>query len=183
MTKIKFFDNIRSKISELKSKNKKVFFMCTVLFVVLIFLVISIVFSFGKKSTKQQKETTNLSVSDYAANIEKKLTEMILKLDSVKDASVFLMIDSTPKVEYLTEKNEEIKEDGSVKNSVLSETVVFEKNGSVTTPIVVTTVMPKITGVLIVTNKISVSTKVAIISSIGIVLNIDPSCISLLQEG
>ena len=93
------------------------------------------------------------------------------------------MVDSTPKIEYLTEKSEEISGDSANKNSVVSESVVFEKNGSISTPVVVTTIMPKVTGVLIVTNQINNSTKLSIISSVSTVLNIDKSCISLLQEG
>ena len=183
MAKIKFFENFKSKIMELKAKNKKVFFMCMVLFFAIIFLLISIILSSGKKGTNEKKTTAQISVLEYASSIENKLEDIIIKLDSVKNVSVFVMVDSTPKIEYLTQTSEEIKENESGKNSVVSKTVVFEKNGSISTPIVVTTIMPKVTGVMIVTNKISASTKLSIISSVSTVLNISQSCISLLQEG
>ena len=63
-----------------------------------------------------------------------------------------------------------------------TETVVFEKNGSSSNPIVVATIAPKISGVLIVVNKIQASTKLSIINSVSIVLNVPESCITILQE-
>lgn len=183
MSKIEFFSKIKAKTSELKSKNKKVFYLSIVLIIAAAFFVFSIAFKTGKKNSEQKSENNQISVSDYASSIEKKLTDMISKLDSVNEVSVFVMVDSTPRIEYLTEKSEEVKQEGESKNSVVSETVVFEKDGSILTPIVVTTIMPKVTGVLIVTNKISASTKISIISSVSVVLNIDRESISLLQEG
>lgn len=183
MSKIEFFSKIKAKTSELKSKNKKVFYLSIVLIIAAAFLVFSIAFKTGKKNSEQKSENNQISVSDYASSIEKKLTDMISKLDSVNEVSVFVMVHSTPRIEYLTEKSEEVKQEGESKNSVVSETVVFEKDGSILTPIVVTTIMPKVTGVLIVTNKISASTKISIISSVSVVLNIDRESISLLQEG
>ena len=50
----------------------------------------------------------------------------------------------------------------------LTTTVVFEKNGSISTPVVITTLMPKVKGVLIITNKINASTKISIINSISV---------------
>ena len=183
MVKNKFFDNLKTKIKELSTKNKKTFFISVVLLVAFIFLIITIAFSGSGKKSETSKTTNQISVSEYASNIEKKLVDIISKLESVKDVSVFVMVDSTPKIEYLTEKSEEISGDSANKNSVVSESVVFEKNGSISTPVVVTTIMPKVTGVLIVTNQINNSTKLSIISSVSTVLNIDKSCISLLQEG
>ena len=107
---------------------------------------------------------------------------MLLEINEVTSASVMVMVESSPKIEYLTEREEDVKTDEKGSSSVVSTTVVFEKNGSVNTPIVVTTIMPKVTGVFIVLNKISPSTKISIINSISIVLNIDSKCISILQE-
>ena len=128
------------------------------------------------------KIKTTISIQDYADKIENKLELLISKLDSIKDVSVMVMIESSPKVTYLTESTTktETKENNSV--SEIITTVVFEKNGSISTPIVVTTINPQITGVLIVTNKISSATKLAIINSVSNVLNISESCICLLQE-
>ncbi len=185
MEKFNFIQNIKEKILGLYGKNKKVFFACVSLIVVLIVLVFSVMFSGSKNKTSKSKTETSsniISVSDYAGSIETKLKNMILQLDSVNSASVFVMVDSSPTIKYLTETSTETKTTEAGTNSVISETVVFEKNGSVTTPIVVTTIMPKVTGVLIVVNDVNAMTKLSIINSVSIVLNIDESCISILQE-
>lgn len=185
MKKFNFIQNLKSNILGLYNKNKKVFFACTALSVILVILVFSVMFSGTKKKTDKSKinsNATTISVSEYALSIENKLKNMIEKLDSVKDVSVFVMVDSSPKIEYLTETTTDTKTTENGTNSTISETVVFEKNGSISTPVVVTTIMPKVTGVLITVKGIDAMTKLSIINSVSIVLNIDESCISILQE-
>lgn len=185
MKKFNFVQNLKSNILGLYNKNKKVFFACTALSVILVILVFSVMFSGTKKKTDKSKinsNATTISVSEYALSIENKLKNMIEKLDSVKDVSVFVMVDSSPKIEYLTETTTDTKTTENGTNSTISETVVFEKNGSISTPVVVTTIMPKVTGVLISVKGIDAMTKLSIINSVSIVLNIDESCISILQE-
>lgn len=185
MKKNDFLEKIKLKFSNLKNdKNKKLnktFLFSICLIFVLIFVLISIMFK-PKKKVEVETQKNDVSVSEYAHEIEIKLENIISKLDSISSVSVFVMIDSTPTIKYLTENKTETTTSKDNSTSTLSETVVFEKNGSVTTPVVVTTIMPKVTGVLIVTNEINPMTKLSIISSVSIVLNIDERCISLLQE-
>lgn len=178
------FLNFKDKICSFYKKDKKIFFAIAVCLVILVALVISTISDIGKPKSKNntKKVETVLSVSNYATELEDKLENLILKLDSVKNVSVLVMVESTPTVTYLTESTEKIENKDNNSISEITTTVVFEKNGSIQTPIVVTTINPKITGVLIVTNKISQSTKLSIKNSVSIVLNIDESCISLLQE-
>ena len=77
--------------------------------------------------SKSASGSNTVSVSEYAQGIENKLKTMIGKLDSVQDVSVFVMVDSTPKIEYLTETKTETKTSENGTNSTISETVVFEK--------------------------------------------------------
>lgn len=185
MKKFNFVQNLKSNILSLYNKNRKVFLACVALTIILIILVFSVMFSGQKNKNDKSKSASGsntVSVSEYAQGIENKLKTMIGKLDSVQDVSVFVMVDSTPKIEYLTETKTETKTSENGTNSTISETVVFEKNGSISTPVVVTTIMPKVTGVLIVAKGIDAMTKISIINSVSIVLNIDASCISILQE-
>lgn len=185
MKKIEFFDKFKEKFGKLFNTKKKATILLIVTISIMVLLAISVLFP--KNSAKSaKKETSNstgeISVLNYASGIENRLEKMIETIDGVENVSVFVMIDSTPKVEYLTETQETITKNGTSETSTKSTTVVFEKNGSISTPVVVTTLMPKVTGVLIVTNKIDASTKFNIVSSISIVLNVDSSCISILQE-
>ncbi len=181
MKKFAFLAKIKEKFKSFNNgKNHKSLFLIIGLIVGVVLLVISFIMPQKNKTIKNEK--VEISVSDYSMSIESKLEQMLLEINEVTSASVMVMVESSPKIEYLTEKEEEIKTDDKGSSSVISTTVVFEKNGSVNTPIVVTTLMPKVTGVFIVLNKISSSTKISIINSISIVLNIESKCISILQE-
>lgn len=182
MKKNKLFMSLKEKICVFYRKNKKIFFSCVACFIVLIGLIFSSFTDLSKKSKSKKTESSSISITNYASEIETKLKNMISNLKDVSSVSIFVMVESTPNIKYLTETNEktEIKDGNSV--SEITTTVVFEKNGSISTPVVVTTLMPKVTGVLIVVNKINASTKLAIINSISVVLNIEESCISILQE-
>lgn len=176
-----FLSKLKEKLKPIL-KNKKITSILIVLLVILVvFYFIVSNFSFTDKEEKLNRKT-EISVSDYSKSVENKLSEMLLQINELNKVSVMVMVESTPKIEYLTETEEVVETKENNSSSTKSTTIVFEKDGSVSTPIVVTTLMPKITGVLIITNKISVSTKLNITKSISIVLNIDESCISILQE-
>ncbi len=180
------FSTIKKKMSNLKNSNKKVLLTGIAFVVIALMLVISIyVPKSAKNSAKSDGGTSQkILITDYAASIENKLSSMLMQMESINKVSAFVMIDSTPEIKYLTETEEvtTTNKDGEITTSTKSTTVVFEKNGSISTPVVVTTIMPKVTGVLIVVNNISASTKYNIVRAISVVLNIEESCINILQE-
>lgn len=183
MKNIAFFSKLKEKICVFYKKNKKIFFACVFCFALIIALCFSSISSLSKTTKKKSNSSKeSMSVTEYATAVEEKLKNLISKLDCISSIDVFVMVEASPTVTYLTEKKESTVTNSAGTTSEITTTVVFEKNGSVSTPIVVTTIMPKVTGVLIVTNKINSSTKLSIVNSISMVLNIDESCISILQE-
>ena len=180
--------NIFAKLVNLKNKIKPLFLgkKKTVLLVIILCVLSIFILFYSSKGDKTKSSATknseSISVEDYSSSIENKLQNMLLKIDEVNSVSVMVAVQANPKIEYLTETEEVIETTEKGSSSTKSTTVVFEKNGSVSTPVVVTTIMPKILGVLVVVNNISASTKVSIINSISVVLNIDTACISILQE-
>ena len=182
MKKSAILINLKDKLKTLLSDKKK----STVICVLLIILIISyFLLSNFKNSTqpKMSNSTESLSISDYSKSVELKLESMLNDMNEINSVSVMVMIESTPQIQYLTESDHKTESDEKGSTSTITTTVVFEKNGSVSTPVVVTTILPKIIGVLIVTNNISPSTKVSILNSVSVVLNVDVSCISILQKG
>lgn len=181
MKKSNFFVKLKNKITNLYQKNKKLFVFTTALLLVLIICL----FFYPKEkseegSTKTQNDTsTSTSSSDYASSIENKLQSMLLSIDEVKSASVMVLCESTVVNEYLQDKNETKNADGSTS---LNEETAYEKNGSNTTPIIISSKMPKIVGVWVIINEVSPSTKLAITNSISSVLNLSEESISILQE-
>lgn len=178
-----FFKKISEKIKGFYDKNKKLFIVMVVLILIGIALVFSTLSSLLKPKEKTAATKPQVQITEYAAQIENKLESMLLQLDGITSASAFVMVDATPKIEYLieTQENTTTNESGVVTSSK-STTVVFEKNGSISTPVVVTTIMPKITGVLVIVNKIDPLLKNSIIRALTAVLNVNESCINILQE-
>ena len=175
------FVNFYTKAKSLFLKNKKLSIVFVACFIVLVFGLFSN-FMPRKKEKSQTENFENNSFFTYTNAIENKLETMLLQVNEIDFVYVLVMVDSTPKVNYLMQTETVNESSNDITKSTIEETVVLEKNGSKSSPIIVSTTVPKITGVLIVTNKISSSTKVSIINSISTVLNVDGSCISILQE-
>lgn len=182
MKKNNFLIKLKENLKKLYFSNKKIFFVSIFLIVAFVALCVFALSSSNSTSKKVQNQSPSISITDYSSKIEGKLVSMLSSLAEVNSINAFVMVDSTPTINYLTQTEETSSPSSNGNISTKKETVVFEKNGSVSSPIVVSTVAPKISGVLIVVNKISASTKLSIINSVSIVLNISPECISILQE-
>ena len=170
---------LKSKIHFFNGKNKKVFTLSLVLVIILLgyFLFVS---SDNKSDVKSEsKQMDDVVSSNYSDQIERKIENMLLSLSGVSKAEVMIVCESSEVYEYLKNVDESKSENG---NTTIKEEVVYEKNGSNTTPIIITMRFPKIIGVWVVINEVSPSTKLAITNSLKSVLNVDESRINILQE-
>lgn len=170
-------------IFSLGGKHKKFSTLCIILFCLILFSIFA--FPKTKSSSDDKIETPNLSSvtsRDYEDEIESKIKQMLLSMTEISVANVMVFCDSSVKYDYLKNVTESVSGSGESSNKATTEEVVYEKNGSNTSPIIVSKIMPKINGVWVVINQVSPSTKLAITNSISSVLNIDPSSISILQE-
>ena len=172
--------SIKNKLSS--SKNKKFWILGSIL-VVLICLSVFVFPSSNKSKDDDNlaKQQTNISVEKYEYEIEQKLKQMLLSISEISEADVMVVCDATEVVEYLKNKTETTSGSGDTASKTTTEEVVYEKNGSNSSAIVVSKTNPKIVGVWIVINEVSPSTKLSIINSISSVLNINESSISILQ--
>lgn len=172
--------SIKNRFSNLIPKNKKTLILCAVLVVT---IALSLVFFPNKTSdNSSHKNESNDSVANsasYSEMVERKIKSMLLSIAEVTNAEVMVVCESTEIYEYLMNRDET---KGDNNSSTIREEVAFEKDGSNSTPIIISSKMPKILGVWIIINEVAPSTKLAITNSIESVLNIDKSCISILQE-
>lgn len=176
MKKIEVFSKIFEKIKSLKLNKKTTF--CIVLAIICI-----VAFCYYTLSKNKLKETDeSVSQTEYAQMVENKLTNIIKKIDGVDSVSVFVYTSGSTQTNYLMETTETENTNSTGSTKTITSKVVYEKSSGTTSPIITSTTFPKVIGVLVITNKINASTKVSIINSISTVLNIDSSCISILQE-
>lgn len=174
-----FFSGVKTKISLLYRKNKKLFLISVILiaviFVCLLFYPTSL--SHSKQETKTSQTVTGSS-QDYVSKLESRLEDMLLSIDEISKANVMVVCESSEINEYLKNETQSSSDNSSSK----TEEVAYEKNGSNSQPIIVKTTNPKIIGVWVVVNKVSASTKIAIKNSLSSVLNVSEESISILQE-
>ena len=175
------FGVIREKIL-LLFKNKKSFLIACVIILVLIAFVIPSDKSDKSDKNNESGDISKIYFSQYEDEVESEILKMLLSLDQIESASVMVVCDETEKIEYLKNVTETISGSGDSTSKTKTEDVAYEKNGSNSYPIVVSTQKPKVVGVWIVVKGISPSTKLAVIKSISSVLNIEESSISILQE-
>ena len=174
--------SLKNKFSSLSIKNKKFWYLG----IILVVLIALCVFVFpssdkDKKDASEINSQTSLISKKYEDEIEQKLKQMLLSISEINEASVMVVCDATEKVEYLKNISETSSGSGDSLSKTITEEVVYEKDGSNSSAIVVSKTMPKIMGVWIVINEVSPSTKLAITNSICSVLNIEESRISILQ--
>lgn len=171
---------LKSKLSNIYGKNKKMFVFSLVLIVVLLIYFLYLPNGGDKDNkTAESSQQDALNTKTYADEIEIKIERMLMSISEVTKAEVMVVCESTEVYEYLKNLDETKAENGNVTSR---EEVVYEKNGSNSKPIIITTKAPKVVGVWVIVNSVSSSTKLAITNSIKTVLNIDEACINILQE-
>ena len=105
MTKLRqYFAKIKEFVNDLYNKNKKLFFMSLALIVVIFGALIWTVFGSASESKKLNKGDIGVAIESYADGVERKIETMLLSMKKVSVAKVFVMVDSSPVKNYLTEK-------------------------------------------------------------------------------
>ena len=124
------FAFFKNKTKEIYLKNKKIFLGVFALMILICVMVFSSVSSKLKKKKDSLSASQNVSISDFQNSLESKLESMILKVKGVEFADVLVMVESTPKVNFLFEKEEVKNTSEKGDSSTIKESIVMEKNGS-----------------------------------------------------
>ena len=175
--------SIKTKMLLIFGKNKKLAIIVFSIVVLVCVCVIVFPSNGGKgEEISESEKSLVVSTSGYKEGLEDKLKKMLLSIEDVEFASVMVVCDESEKYVYLKNTTQTSSGSGESESKTITEEVVYEKNGSNTSPIIVSKIMPKVVGVWVVINSVPPSTKLDITNSICSVLNIDKSCISILQE-
>ncbi|MBQ8468759.1 MAG: hypothetical protein IJ542_03270 [Clostridia bacterium] len=171
--------SLSSAIDKLKSskmfKNKKVVYAFVIsLLVVAAAICLS---SFSNKQVKQNKTTEQSEAAavssltlQYSKEVSSSLQNLLMSVDGLSNVKVVVIVESSPKIEYLFTGAEQ------------NQTVVYDKQSSVSRPAVVRELLPKINGILIVArgaNNVSLKNKLMI--AISATYGVDISRIDILE--
>ena len=165
----------------LKSKSNKIKIFISALLILIILLIFFSSFKTGKK-TNNVETINNASWMEYCEKQENRLKYVLGQIKGLENVNVFIMTESSPTIKYLEEtKTENVVKEQNTTTSIETK-IVMSKDGSMTTPVVVVEVLPKITGVLIVAKGVNNSKlKATLINSVSAILDVKVSCIEILE--
>ena len=176
--------NLKNNLKLKKIKNPKLF--------ILIFALIIVVFAYFKiSSSNKSVENTYGQVFyytnslDYANALEKKIINVVSKIDGAGSVTAMLTLESSLEIVYAestNEKNNSTVTGGSTTTSTnsSSETIIIKNNGD-NSPLVVKEILPKIKGVVIVCEGAKdVKLKMEIIQAVKALLGIPSDNIQVL---
>ena len=169
--------NIFSGLKLPKLKNNKKFYVSIVC---LLSILVLAIFLSSFKTTTQKATTQNSQIltttQDYVTETENRLKNILTSVKGISDVKVYLSVSSTPEFVYATDKNSQNSSNAE------NNSVVFSKNGTATSPVLVKTIYPEINGVLIVAKGAGeAKMKLMLCDCLSSVLNVPTSCIQILE--
>lgn len=152
------------------------------LIVVVLSLIVFVIFasSFVSKKSNKNQESTNVSSNalSYCKQQEHRLEQVLENVKGISNVKVFVMVDESPTLKYV-EDNSQTQSQNQTTSS--SETVLT-KNGSITSPILVCEILPKIKGVLVIAKGTGdLKIKTTLTNIISSVLDINISSVEVLE--
>lgn len=168
-------------ISSLVSKIKNFKHLKTLIVVVLSVIVLVIfASSFVSKKSNKTQESTNVSSNalSYCKQQEHRLEQVLENVKGISNVNVFVMVDESPTLKYVEDNSQTQSQNQTTSTSE----TVLTKNGSVTSPIVVCEILPKIKGVLVIAKGAGdLKIKTTLTNIISSVLGINISSVEVLE--
>ena len=135
----------------------------------------------GNQVTQNEKTEKTSDIKSYEEDIENRIETLINSISGINDATAFVYTKSSVEIIYAEDID---KKFSSKEDSITAETqtVVFSKDGSTTSAVVVKKIYPQIEGVLVVAKGVNdEKTRIMIINALASVLGIDISSIEVLS--
>ena len=118
----------------------------------------------------------------YERELELRLEQIISSINGIGTVEAFVMTDTSIETIYAGNKEEKTSGEGANLSKTQTVEIVFEKNGSVSTPIIGLEIYPEITGVLIVAEGVNdEKMRLLVINAVAVALNIENSKIEVLS--
>ena len=135
----------------------------------------------GNQVTQNEKTEKTSDIKSYEEDIENRIEALINSISGINGATAFVYTKSSVEIIYAEDIDKKIS---SKEDSITAETqtVVFSKDGSTTSAVVVKKIYPQIEGVLVVAKGVNDEKKrIMIINALASVLGIDISSIEVLS--
>jgi len=166
-----------------KNNSKFKYIIVVVLSVIVVLIFASSFTVSNRKNTKtNQISTTKSSIAlEYCTQVENRLVNILEQVKGISNVNVYVVVDASPTIKFLEEVKEE-KSEGQENVYLTQNTIVFSKNGSVSSPVAVVEILPEVAGVLIVAKGAGdVKVKTKLVNVVSSVLNVSVSKVEVLE--
>lgn len=167
----------------LSGKNLKIIVL------VIIFIVALIVFlklSGEKSSSRTSSASSNqvyLTSLEYSQALEQKLESVLSQVKGAGQVKVMISLDGSPELKYAMDSDTKVSNstNGSTTSTSSESPILVGKNGS-TSPLILTEILPKVKGVIVVSSGANdISIKLDILNSVSTLLGISTDKINVLK--
>ena len=174
----------KTKINFMKlfsGKNLKIIILCIIFVVALIlFLKMS-----GTKSTTKTTTTSSIQYQtslDYSKQLETKLESVLSQIKGAGNVKVMITLDGSPELVYAMDSNEKVSNNTGGSTTTSSSTPILVQTNGATSPLILTEVLPKVKGVIVVSSGANdISIKLDILNSVSTLLDISTDKINVLK--
>lgn len=159
------FSKIRQKFPQYKKH------IGIIICIILLCIMVWISFKPTNDTTKEtQQSTQTFDALEYANRVAQNLEETINNISGISNAKVVVVVEQSPKIEYLTEE------------TTSGKVVVYNKSGSTYEPVMITQFSPQIKGILVVAKGVNnLQLKNNLLNAISAVYGVNISCIDILE--
>ena len=160
-----------------------------IIVLIIIFIVALVVF-FKLSGEKSSSKTSSVSSSqvyltslEYSQALEQKLEGVLSQVKGAGQVKVMISLDGSPELKYAMDSDTNVSNSSNgITSSTSSESpILVGKNGS-TSPLILTEILPKVKGVIVVSSGANdISIKLDILNSVSTLLGISTDKINVLK--
>lgn len=176
-----FLENLQF-VKKLKQV-KHIGLIIAIIFILILLLILFGNFNFSSKtSASVGTSTTYISSTQYAENLEEKLKTVLSKINGAKSVEVMITLQSG--TSYVLASNEETKTttNGADSTTTVSTNPIIIENGTDSNPIIISEVLPKILGVVVVSSgAYNVAVRLNLLNAVQTLLDLPASQIQILS--
>ena len=174
----------KTKINFMKlfsGKNLKIIILC-------IIFVVALILFLKMSGTKATTKTTTTSATqyqtslDYSKQLETKLESVLSQIKGAGNVKVMITLDGSPELVYAMDSNEKVSNNTGGSTTTSSSTPILVQTNGATSPLILTEVLPKVKGVIVVSSGANdISIKLDILNSVSTLLDISTDKINVLK--
>lgn len=180
----KFLKGLKEKADEIKKRfgKKSQVALAGILAIIMLIIFFKGINASPSKSAEVGKTSSPTNENnDYVSKLEIRLEKIIGSIKGVGEVNVFVMTETSVKTIYASNEERKTSVDDSGQTNSESVEIVFNKNGSETTPIVSVEIYPEVVGVLVVASGVNdEKLRLLVTNAVSVALNIENSKIEVL---